>query len=77
MGNFDYVHEYNRSTAWLLRLTKRWHNEEKRTVVADAAFAQVRAAAALYVEGGLYFIGNVKTTKKYFPQKELRGECGE
>ena len=77
MGDFEYVEEYNRSTAWLLRLTKRWHNEEKRTVVADAAFAQVRAAAALWEEGGLYFIGNVKGAKKYFPQSELREECGE
>ena len=43
----------------------------------DAAFAQVRAAIGLHVEGGLLLIGNVKGAKKFFPQTELREECGE
>ena len=77
MGHFRFVNDYNKSTAWLLRLTERWHNEEKRTVIADAAFAQVRAAVGLYKEGGLFLIGNVKGAKKFFPQRELRDECGD
>ena len=39
MALFEYVGEYNKSTSWLLRLTKQWHGKEHRTVVADAAFA--------------------------------------
>jgi hypothetical protein len=77
MGNFEHVGQHNKSTSWLLRLTSRWHNEEKRTAIADAAFAQVRAAIGLHVEGGLFPIGNVKSSRKSFPQKELREECGE
>ena len=77
MGLFEFVDAHNKSTSWLLRLTKRWHGEEKRTVVADAAFAQVRAAVALYKVGGLFLIGNVKGARKFFPQAELREECGE
>ena len=50
---------------------------ERRTLVADAAFAQVRAAVALFKMGGLFFIGNVKGRTKFFPQKELRDECAE
>ena len=46
MGRFEFVNQHNKSTARLLRLTKHWHNKEKRTAVADAAFAQVRAAVA-------------------------------
>ena len=53
---------------------ERRRSEEERTAAADAAFAQVRAAAAPREEGGLYFIGNVKGAKKYFPQSELREE---
>jgi len=74
MGFFEYVNDYNRSTAWLLRLTKKWHGKEKRTVIADAAFAQVRAAAALHLEGGLHLIGNIKGCNKHFPQAALRSE---
>ena len=76
MGHFEYVKETNRSTAWLLRLTKAWHNTEQRTVIADAAFAQVRAAVALKRIGGLFFIGNVKGCTKYFCKAELKTECG-
>ena len=76
MGYFEFVGLYNKSTSWLLRLTKPWHNAEKRTAVADAAFAQVRAAVALYKVGGLFLIGNVKGCNKYFPQADLRAECG-
>ena len=72
MALYEFVDEYNRSTGWLLRLTKVWHGKEKRTVIADAAFAQVRAAAALHLEAGMYLIGNVKTCNKFFPQKDLR-----
>ena len=75
MGHFECVGECNESTSWLLRLTSRWHNEEKRTVIADAAFAQVRAAVGLHVEGGLFLIGNVKGARKFFPQAALREEC--
>jgi hypothetical protein len=75
MGHFEHVGDYNKSTSWLLRLTSRWHNEEKRAVIADAAFAQVRAAIGLCVEGGLFLIGNVKGAKKFFPQAALREEC--
>ena len=77
MGHFSYIEETNRSTAWALRLTRPWHNKEKRTVIADAAFGQVRAAVALKRIAGLFFIGNVKTCNKHFPQKELREQCGE
>ena len=77
MDHFEFVSQHNKSTAWLLRLTKYWHNKEKRTVVADAAFAQVRAAVSLYKVGGLYLIGNVKTCNKFFPQKALREETDE
>ena len=77
MGYFEYIDDFNRSTAWLLRLTKPWHNKEKRTVMADVAFGQVRAAVALMRVAGLYFIGNVKTCNKHFPQKDLREETGE
>ena len=76
MSHFEFIEETNRSTAWLLRLTKPWHNQERRTVIADAAFAQVRAAVALQRIAGLYFIGNVKCCNKYFPQKALRDETG-
>jgi len=74
MALFEYVELYNRSSGWLLRLTKAWHGKEHRTVIADAAFCQVRAAAALHLEGGLHLIGNVKMCNKYFPQKQLREE---
>jgi hypothetical protein len=60
MGTFECVNETNRSSAWLLRLTKHWHDTEQRAVIADAAFAQVRVAVALMRTGGLYLIGNVK-----------------
>ena len=76
MQHFEYIGETNKSTTWLLRLTKRWHNQEKRTVIAGAAFAQVRAAVALYRKGGLYFVGNVKGARKHFPKKALKGETG-
>ena len=76
MGYFEYVDTTNRSSAWLLRLTKAWHNTEQRTVIADAAFAQVRAAVALMRTGGLYFIGNVKGCTKFFCKQELKDECG-
>ena len=74
MKHFEFIEETNKSSAWLLRLTKRWHNMEKRTVIADAAFAQVRAAVALYKIGGLYLIGNVKGAHKYFPKAALKNE---
>ena len=77
MGHFDFIETTNRSSAWLLRLTKKWHNTEQRTVIADAAFAQVRAAVALMRTGGLYLIGNVKGCTKYFCKPELRADCGE
>ena len=77
MGYFQYVGDTNRSTAWLLRLTKKWHNKEQRTVIADAAFAQVRAAVALKRIGGLFFIGNVKTCTKYFCKAALKAECAQ
>ena len=41
MHLFEFVDHHNKSTSWLLRLTKRWHGQEKRTAVADAALAQV------------------------------------
>ena len=77
MGHFEYIADTNRSSAWLLRLTKHWHNTEQRTVIADAAFAQVRVAVALMRTGGLYLIGNVKGCTKYFCKTELRAECDE
>ena len=77
MGQFEFIECTNRSSAWLLRLTKHWHNSEPRTVIADAAFAQVRAAVALKRIGGLYLIGNVKGCHKFFCQAALRAECGE
>ena len=77
MGYFQYVGNTNRSTAWLLRLTKKWHNTEQRTVIADAAFAQVRAAVALKRVGGLFFIGNVKTCTKFFCKGLLKAECAQ
>ena len=76
MGHFKFCGETNRSTAWLLRLTEKWHNTEQRTVIADAAFAQVRAAVALYRIGGLYFIGNVKGCTRYFCKEALKVQCG-
>ena len=64
MGHFECVGQCNKSTSWLLRLTSRWHNEEKRTVIADVAFARV---IGLHVEGGpLSLIGNAKGAKKFF-----------
>jgi hypothetical protein len=75
MGNFEHVGDHNKSASWLLRLTSRRHNEEKRAVIADAAFARVRAAIGLCVEGGLFLVGNVKGAKKFFPQAALREEC--
>ena len=77
MAFFEYISSTNRSSGWLLRLTKFWHNTEQRTVIADAAFAQVRVAVALMRVGGLYLIGNVKGCTKYFCKAELRAECGE
>ena len=77
MSHFKYIDETNRSIAWLLRLTEKWHNIEQRTVIADAAFAQVRAAVALKRIGGLYFIGNVKGCTKYFCKTELKADCPE
>ena len=79
MGQFEFIERTNRSSAWLLRLrlTKHWHNSEPRTVIADAAFAQVRVAVALKRIGGLYLIGNVKGCHKFFCQAALRAECGE
>ena len=73
MQHFEYITETNKSSAWLLRMTKRWHNMEGRTVIADAAFGQVRVAFALWKKG-LYFIGNVKTAHKFFPKAELKSE---
>ena len=75
MGFFKYIDETNRSSAWLLRLTEKWHNKEERTVIADAAFAQVRAAVALRRTAGLHLIGNVKGCTKYFCKAELKEEC--
>ena len=69
MGSFAYVDDHNRSTAWVLRLTKPWHNKEQRTVIADAAFAQVRVAVALKRLAGLFFIGNVKTCTRFFARR--------
>ena len=77
MGLFRYVDITKRSTAWVLRLTRPWHNTEQRTVIANAAFAQVRAAVALKRIGGLHFIGNVKGCTKYFCKADLKAECGE
>ena len=77
MGHFQYIDSTNRSSAWLLRLTKHWHNTEQRTVIADAAFAQVRVAVALMRIGGLFMIGNVKGCTKYFCKGDLKDECGE
>ena len=74
MRHFEYVKDYNKSTAWLLRLTKHWANQERRTVIADAAFGQVRAAVALHKEHGMYMIGNVKQCHKWFPKKRLKEE---
>ena len=76
MGHFGYIEATNKSSAWLLRLTKPWHNKERRTVIGDAAFAQVRAAVALDRFAGLFFIGNVKTCHKYFPKRALKEETG-
>jgi hypothetical protein len=41
-----------------------------RTLIADAAFGQVRAVVALR-EHGLYMICNVKMCHKFFPKAEL------
>ena len=75
MGEFEFVSDCNKSSAWLLRLSKPWFGTG-RTVIADAAFAQVRAAFML-MKNGLYMIGNVKGNKMFFPQDALREECGE
>ena len=77
MAFFEYINRTNRSSAWLLRLTKAWHNTEARTVIADAAFAQVRVAVALKRIDGLYIIGNVKGCTKFFCKNELKAECPE
>ena len=71
MSHFKFINATNRSSGWLLRLIEKWHNMEQRTVIADAAFAQVRAAVALKLIGGLYFIGNVKGCTKFFCKTEL------
>ena len=77
MGHFRCIDSANRSSAWLLRLTKHWHNTEQRTVIADAAFAQVRVAVALMRTGGLFLIGNVKGCTKCFCKDDLKAECGQ
>jgi hypothetical protein len=74
MGAFEHVNETNRSSAWLLRLTKHWHNTEQRAVIADAALVQVRVAVALTRTGGLYLIGNVKGCTKRLCKPELKEE---
>ena len=74
MGSFEHIDETNRSSAWLLRLTKHWHDTEQRTVIADAAFTQVRVAVALMRTGGLYLIGNAKGCTKCFCKPELKEE---
>ena len=45
-------------------------------MIAEAAFAQVRAAVALDRFAGLFFIGNVKACHKYFPKRALKEETG-
>ena len=65
-----YVKEVNKSSAWCLRLCSPWF-WSKRTLVADAAFGQVRAVVAL-MEKGLYMLCNVKQCHKFFPKAVLK-----
>jgi hypothetical protein len=70
MGHFECVGEYNKSTSWLLRLTSRWHNEEKRTVIADDVFATGwRCTGKMVVThvhtGGCNTVGSDRKKRKY------------
>ena len=58
---------YGPGTALLLRLSEPWRGSG-RLVVADSAFASVKAAVALKKINGLYFHGLVKTAHVRFPK---------
>ena len=75
MGQFEFIGRTNRSSAWLLRLTKHWHNSEPRTVIADAAFAQVRAGLfELVTRHGaqVHFVRAVHQMQRPAPGPEIR-----
>jgi len=70
MKHARHIKLLNKSTAWVMRLMEPWFGSE-RTVVADAAFGQVRAVVALRGKG-LYMLCNIKQCHKYFPKAKLK-----
>lgn len=68
----EHRQDFGAGTSVLLRLVEKAQIAHTgRTIVADSAFASVRAAVALH-NVGLGFIGLVKTATKGFPTKALR-----
>ena len=74
MKHFPHIDKANKSTGWCLRATEKWWGTH-RTLIADSAFGQVRAAASLLL-CGLFCIFNIKSCHKYFPKKNLKEETG-
>jgi hypothetical protein len=70
MKHHPFVKEVNKSSAWCLGLCQPWFNSW-RTLVADAAFGQVRMVVAM-LEKGIYTLCNVKQCHKLFPKKYLK-----
>ena len=70
MVHHPFVKEVNKSSAWCLRLCQPWFNSW-RTLVADAAFGQVRMVVSM-LEKGVYTLCNVKQCHKFFPKKYLK-----
>ena len=70
MKHARHIKLLNKFTAWLMGLMESWFGSE-RTVVADAAFGQVRAVVALRGKG-LYMLCNIKQCHKYFPKSRLK-----
>ena len=62
---------YDSGTGLLLRLCKDLEGSG-RLIVADSAFASVKACVALKTHLGLYFHGLVKTSHKQFPKGYLQ-----
>eukprot|EP00750_Incisomonas_marina_P005668 INCI14073.1.p1 GENE.INCI14073.1~~INCI14073.1.p1 ORF type:complete len:625 (+),score=97.77 INCI14073.1:326-2200(+) len=68
MNDRKYTEALGSGTALLLRLSQRFAGSG-RLVVADSAFASVKAAVELKKTHGLDFIGLVKTASRKFPKK--------
>lgn len=68
MNDREYTAALGAGTALLLRLSRQFAGSG-RLVVADSAFASVKAAVEMKKKHGLDFIGLVKTASRKFPKK--------